>query len=115
MCGVYIIEYADDLDAIPSSERWLVKDPRDGKYIGFSTRQSALKYAYTTLKKKYSDRAKRRGTILGLLSIYDMNTRSKSRPFSPSYRIGWRDNVPVLIDRQNNILRLYATGTTKLI
>ena len=115
MCGVYIIEYAGDLDTVASSDRWLVKDARDGKYIGFSTRQSALKYAYTTLKKKYSDRAKRRGTILGLLSIYDMNTRSKSRPVSPSYWIGWRDNDPVIRDRQDNILRLYATGKTKLI
>lgn len=114
MCGVYTIEYAGDLDTVASSDRWLVKDARDGRYIGFSTRQSAMKYAYTTLKKKYSGRAEK-GTILGLLSIYDMNTRSKSRPFSPSYWIGWRDHVPVVRDRQDNILRLYATGKTKLI
>ena len=113
MCGVYIIEYAGDLDTVASSDRWLVKDARDGKYIGFSTRQSALKYAYTKLKKKYSDRAER--GAMGLLSIYDMNTHSKSQPFSPSYWIGWRDQVPVIRDRHDNILRLYATGNTKLI
>ena len=113
MCGVYIIEYADDLDTIASSDRWLVKDIRDGKYIGFSTRQSALKYTYTQLKKKYSDRADR-GTM-GLLRIYDMNTRSKSNPFSPVYHVGWRNKVPVIRDRHDNILRLYATGKAKLI
>lgn len=113
MCGVYTINYSDDLKKVAYSERWLVRDPRKDKWVGFSTRQSALKDAYTKLKKRYSDRAER-GTM-GLLLIYDMDTRTPSQPFSPSYWVGWQNKVPVIRDRHDNILRLYATGKTKLI
>ena len=104
----YILEYREDFKKV--KERWLIHDKRSDVYLGFSTRKSALKYAYDLLKKKYPNEAKR--GHLGLITLADMEKLLKSIHYS-SNQLGWFNHNPVMVTPQGDVLRIYSDGEVK--